>query len=317
MVLALRSGLHDEIDWALLRLVVLSHEHGDRFRLHTIPGLTDALFEWPHWFIEQNQPKNTLPTAAIENTLFSTPDDLARKRKHAIESLLALRNVAAYEENVTHLLLHRKVVSLVPALIKLPLTETNNEFVYYGLELLQSFAGAIVLRPPGYTAPVIPVDAIQKIAQTSSDRSMIIASISCLSLLFSNPQNTSFIQLDSPALLRSIQLLPLRNDSMLLTTCLDHIFAHLSYPAASKSFLLHPEMPNMIKVLVNILRMEQKEETKSQAIGPPVKTFVEEKAREDFELSQEQLIALAAKPEPDRAFEWSVIHFNPKSRSFR
>jgi len=45
MVLVLRSGIPEEVDWALDRLLWLCSN--EKFLLSAIPGLTDALFSWP------------------------------------------------------------------------------------------------------------------------------------------------------------------------------------------------------------------------------------------------------------------------------
>ena len=50
MLLALRSGIDSEISWALDRLTRLCNN--EQFVLRAIPGLTDALFEWPVWYVE-------------------------------------------------------------------------------------------------------------------------------------------------------------------------------------------------------------------------------------------------------------------------
>src|ERR1700728_4748048 len=51
MLLSLRSGIDADIGWALNRLCRLCDN--EQFVLKTIPGLIDALFEWPEWYANE------------------------------------------------------------------------------------------------------------------------------------------------------------------------------------------------------------------------------------------------------------------------
>ncbi|KDQ20295.1 hypothetical protein BOTBODRAFT_27711 [Botryobasidium botryosum FD-172 SS1] len=306
MVLALRSGIDDEVSWALLRLANLSNEHGHRFNLAAIPGLTDALFLWPQEFIAAYREEQ------LRHALFAPTTSSASCQKHAVESLLVLRNASLLETNATHLFNHSRMIPTIADILSLPdIADAYPEFLYYALELLQSLAPNVVLPAPDSadTQP-IPLSALYDIAKTTTDRTMLIAVFSALTLILSHPSNVSHTQISSisPAIL----VLPLSTDTPLLTAALDYIFTVLMHPPAAKAFLLRLEMPSTVKMLVALLKAEQPEEIKEIPIGPPIRTDQVEAKREDYVLTEEDKQRLIPMAEPERSFDWmgTVFEFS-------
>lgn len=127
MVLSLRSTINSEIGWALDRLHRLCTN--DLFILKSLPGLTDALFEWPEWYVREGHLES-------ENfPFFSLSAESDRKRRHALESFFVLRNSATNEPN---------------ALTNLDLaSDANTEFVLNIIELLQSVSLRVNMPRPG------------------------------------------------------------------------------------------------------------------------------------------------------------------------
>lgn len=321
MVLALRSGIPSEVGWSLTRLGVLSHQWGNRFSLQNMPGSLDALFTLPNWYIEH------VSTDVVEDQLLSPDKDTWTRRSHSLEALLILRNAALEETNFRPVVEHPQTVPFIrDALIKLVPIATHAEFIVYTLELLHALGPHLVLPPPvtGDSAaqapskkkhkrkrkekPVIPVSRIAEISATTDDRALIIASLSALTALLTVPANTPHIDSCSLALDAALRYLPLTQDRPLLITALDYLFAHLSYAPASKAFLMSPKMPETVKLLVAILRLEQREEYRSQELPPaPVATSAAPLTHKDYELSQDELQKLIHVPEPARSIQWYVF----------
>ncbi|KZT75030.1 hypothetical protein DAEQUDRAFT_748168 [Daedalea quercina L-15889] len=309
MLLALRSGIDSEISWALDRLTRLCNN--EQFVLRAIPGLTDALFEWPVWYVEVGA-----AICARATTLFALPQEWERKRKHALESILILRNSAVNEPNAQELSEHRRTRSLI--LLALhgikPDCDANTEFVLYIIELLQSISAGLSLPPPDAPALAIPVQPLQEIAGTSSNRALILAAMNTLNLLLSNPANVAHMTEESPALEASLTYLPLFVDKPLLDASVNYLYTHLSHPAMTKAFLLHPKMPATLRLLVSLLLSEQAEETVSLDIGEPVHTVPSSFTTvRDHELSKEELDKLVSMPEPQRCYEWMRTMFVAKA----
>ena len=75
----------------------------------------------------------------------------------------------------------------------------------------------------------------------------------------------------------------------------------------AKAFLLHPDMPSTLKLLVTQMLTEQIEDTVPVEIGGPIHTAPAQAVLiHDHELSKEELDGLIALPEPQRCYEWYV-----------
>ncbi|KAF8603967.1 hypothetical protein BDV93DRAFT_472354 [Ceratobasidium sp. AG-I] len=324
MVLALRSGIPSEVGWSLTRLGVLSHQWGNRFSLQNMPGSLDALFIVPDWYIEH------APTDVVEEELLSPDKETWTRRSHALEALLILRNAALEETNFRPVVEHPHTVPFIrDALIKLVPIETHAEFIVYTLELLHALGPHLVVPLPPATGdsatqasskkkhkrkrkekPAIPISRIAEISATTDDRALIIASLSALTALVTVPANTPHIDSCSLALDAALRYLPLTQDRPLLVTALDYLFAHLSYAPASKAFLMNPKMPETVKLLVAILRLEQREEYRSQELpAVPVAASSAPPTHKDYELSLDELQKLIPIPEPARSIQWMQTVF--------
>ncbi|KIJ66288.1 hypothetical protein HYDPIDRAFT_86774 [Hydnomerulius pinastri MD-312] len=303
MVLSLRSTINVEIGWALDRLHRLCTN--DQFILKSIPGLTDALFEWPEWYVREGH------LEAEQYTFFSLSADADRKRRHAVESLFILRNSATNEPNAHELANHWRTQPLLfNALCNLnPEADANVEFILNAIELLQSISLRVVLPHPG-SRDKSPLPTLLQIAGHSSNRSLIVAALTVLGQLFTQPSNVSRLEADSPALSASIRYLPLFVDKPLVEASLNYMYAHLSHPPMAKAFLRHPYMPSTLKVLVSLLLSEQVEEVVSVDITGPVCTVPAMTiATPDHDLTKEELEQLLPLPEPTRCYEWMKTMF--------
>lgn len=305
MMLSLRSGIHSEIGWALDRLCRLCDN--EQFVLKAIPGLTDALFEWPEWYAGQKDIEvDNLPP------LFAPAQTPDRERRHALESLFVLRNAALHELNAMEVANHsRTQPMIVKALQNLRADlDKNIEFILHAIELLQAVASKVHLpaSPSPHLNPVIP---LQNIAGSSTNRSLIIASLTALTLILSDPSNAVHLTSNSPAFLAAIRYLPLFADKPLVEACLNYIYVHLSQPPTVKVFLLHSDMPATLRLLVSLLLSEQVEEMVSVDIGGEIHASPSlTLPTRDHELTEDELNNLLEQPEPQRCYEWYVYHIS-------
>lgn len=300
MLLSLRSGIDSEIAWALERLCRLCDN--EQFVLKAIPGLTDVLFEWPEWYIREGASQ-----AVGMASLFSPHPDQERKRRHALECLFILRNAALNEPNALELSNHARTQPLIfQTLLNIqPDSDANSEFILHAIELLQAVAFKVHLSNHVPRLYVEAISKIEQIAGQSSDRSLIIASLTALTLVFSNSTNMAHMSAHSPAFSASIRYLPLFVDKPLVDACLNYIYTHLSHSPMVKVFLLHPDMPSVLKILVCLLLSEQVEESILLDISGPVQTVPAlVTTTRDHELAKEELDDLLPKPEPQRCYDW-------------
>jgi len=268
--------------------------------LKTIPGLTDALFEWPEWYATEGY------LVAEKYRLFSMPETEDRQRRHALESIFILRNSATNEPNAQELANHPRTLPLLFNAISnlTPDTDMNAEFVLNAIELLQAISASVVL-PDSTSKLKDPLPTLLQIAGHSSNRSLIIASLNLLAQLFSNIHNTTRLNADSPALSASIRYLPLFVDKTLVDASLNYLYAHLSHPQMAKAFLHHHLMPSTLRVLVSFILSEQVEETVNLDISAATRTIPAiSVATPIHDLTKEELETLIAMPEPQRCYEW-------------
>lgn len=299
MLLALRSGIDSEIDWALARLVRLAHM--DKFLLKSIPGILDELFVWPTWYVNNHGNDD-------DSSFGFSPDPaLARKRRRALDSLLVLRNTSLNDTNAQQLASHPRTRGLVSkALHDLNRAlDSNSELLLHVLDLLFSISTNLVVVPSGPNNPIKP---LEDIAFSSSNRALIIAALQTLTLILSNPQNSANLSPSSPALAAALRYLPLYQDKVLLSASLEFLHAHLSNQAMTKAFLLHPELTGTLRVLASLLIAEQEQETVSVDIRLPQpeedETAEASGSQQFIEITGEALQTLAAKEEPERTYEW-------------
>ncbi|KAI0309591.1 hypothetical protein OF83DRAFT_44482 [Amylostereum chailletii] len=305
MLLSLRSGIHSEIAWAFDRLCRLCNN--EQFFFRSIPGLTDALFEWPEWFAAQSKNKNPKVSG-----LFALSAEEERKRRHGLEALFVMRNAAVNEPNAEGLAAHKKTKPLILSALHniQPDSDVNTEFLLHTVELLQFIAPTWTLPAPFSPPESLPLQPLLRLAGHSSNRSLIIASLTSLTLLFSIPANQAHLTADSPALTASIRYLPLFADKPLIDACLNYLYTHLSSPPMAKAFLLHDDMPSTLKVLVAKIVSEQLLENVTIDVGPPVATApVAAVWKKPHSITPEELSLLLVQPEPQRCFEWMKIMF--------
>jgi len=84
----------------------------------------------------------------------------------------------------------------------------------------------------------------------------------------------------------------------------------------ARAFLLHPEMPRVLKVLASLLVHEQQglEKTITLDVTGVIHTVPSSsQATRDHELTKEELDGLVAKPEPQRCYDWMRAMFVAKT----
>ena len=298
MALSLRSGIHSEVAWSLDRLCRLCHN--EHFVLKTIPGLIDSLFEWPEWYVSEGH--KAINDAHV---LFSPPPEFARQRRFALESLFVMRNSSFNDQNAWEINNHAHTLPLIlNALQNLDIErEENIEFILYCVDLMHAIPSKITLA----SLKPNPLPPLLRMASQIKDRSLIIASLTALTEIFSNSPNAATLLSTSRALEASIRYLPLVADKPLVDACLNYLYAHISHVLLARAFLLHPEMPTVLKLLVNVLIAEQpslQEKVTLDVTGAIQTVPSGHLSTRNHELTKEELDTLIELPEPQRCYDW-------------
>src|SRR6202035_2641963 len=140
IAMALRSGLHEEIDWALHELVRMSYELGDDIRIEGVMGLADALLDKISSFFKHIPSGNKKRPAYLN---FNT-----KEYDKVLEAMLILRNAALQDGNAIFLALKvPRTKSVVEKILSLPTAEYPElmELRYYGLDVAESIIPHITI----------------------------------------------------------------------------------------------------------------------------------------------------------------------------
>lgn len=303
MLLSIRSGILTEIGWALDRLCRLAQN--DQFFIRNIPGLLDALFEWPEWYLVQAG-----ESSMQSRSLFCTPPDVERKRRFALDSLAILRNASLNESNAGDISQHKKTKPLVLAALHTlrATTDADSEFLLYCIELLHLVVSGWVI-PARSQGAMNPIPRLIDMSANSSNRSVIIGSLHALHIIFSTQANSVHLISKSPALEATLRYLPLLSDKPLIDACVNYLYTHLSHPPMAKAFLSHPNLTSVLKLLVDHILTEQVLEEQVRAVGPQLVTtpLAASPTAQPHELTQAEIATLLLLQEPARCYEW-LLH---------
>lgn len=301
MVLSLRSGIPDEVHWAIDRLVRLTTvTKNENFSLQRFPGLTDALFEWPMWYVQEGHRYTSTATA-----IFAVPSEAKRKQRFALDSLLLLRNSALQDLSLTDLLRHHLTLPFIElALQSLDILKPSNaEFLILVLDLFHAVGATVVISQ---TLPANHyMHVLQRMVSESPNRTLIISSFSMLNLLLSNPLNAHHVLSTNRALNASARYLPLFADDELVDACVNFFYTHLSVMATAKDFLLREDLSSILRLLVSVLLHQQEQKIAFDDIAVPYTSVPAlSLAWPNHELTEGEFNRLMTLSEPTRCHEW-------------
>lgn len=299
MVLSLRSGIIKEVEWALDRLVRLSHN--DQFALKPYPGLLDALYEWPFHYIATAKSNPPLP-----EVMFAISPNEKKFKRFGLTSLFVLKNASVNEINARELAKHPKTISLVyNALMALQHDrDSDTEFLVNAIEVFSSIAHLLFF--PTSTLLAAIVARLELIVDATTNRSLIICCISAITSLMQYSRNLSLFKTDSvPSFEAAIRFLPLLADVPLLATCLEYLYIRLSHPPLLRSFLMHPKLNSTLKMLASIIISSQDlEDTTLDCVFQPQVQKIPDIELPDYEMTPEEIDRVSKLAEPQRSYDW-------------
>jgi chromatin structure-remodeling complex subunit RSC9 len=299
IAMALRSGLHEEIDWALHELVRMSYELGDDIRLEGVLGLADALLDKISTLFKHVLSPGKKKPAYIN----FQPKDYDK----VLEAMLILRNAALQDDNAIYLALkvpRTKIV--VEKILGLPYTEYPElmELRYYGLDVAESIIPFIMIAGEDDGLYIA-----MKALLLSPERSSLILGLKALARMAVNDENNSLLQ-DIPvdASIRVQQLLLLEDDEELVNAALDFLYQFTTYKSNVQT-LVATKSGGMIKLVDSLVRlMGYGAEEKTVSINVLKRMIPLEKLNaEPPALSSEILSGLLKLNEPERCIQWYLF----------
>lgn len=296
--MALRSGLREEIDWALHELVRMSYELGDDIRLEGVNGLADCLIDKISSLFSHIP--NTTPGKKRPAYINFQPKEYDK----VLEAMLILRNAALQEENAIYLALRVPRTKItVEKILGLPCQEYPElmELRYYGLDVAESIIPFITIAGEDDALYI----AMKQLLM-SPERSSLILGLKALARMAVNDENNSLLQdISLDASVRVQQLLLLEDDEELVNAALDFLYQYTTYKSNVQTLVAKSGgMNKLVDSLVRLMGYGGKEQRVTINV---LKRMIplEKLNAEPPALSQEILSGLLKLNEPERCIQWS------------
>ncbi|KAI8330774.1 hypothetical protein BC941DRAFT_404478 [Chlamydoabsidia padenii] len=175
MLLALQSGLPNEVDWVFNTLVRFSYS-SENFSLDYMPSLIDHLIDFIDPFLQQHQSE--------ENNLLCTRSE---QTERALQVLHILRNFSFLDNNLKRLAHHTRLGHI----LMLCLDSSSTELTRHCLDILENIAPQVILAGPD--DPYL--QAMTRFLLDSNDRALILGAIRSLT-------RVAVTEVNEPVLLR-------------------------------------------------------------------------------------------------------------------
>ncbi|KAH0559309.1 hypothetical protein GP486_004172, partial [Trichoglossum hirsutum] len=323
-LLALRSGIAEEEDYALHHLVKISHERGEKYRFEAFPGLAEGLVEkvlgisslfydvkWEVSYREDGfiREKHTLDgingTSDILAKLTSLKpldlgDDMETEEfSHRLSKIneagLVLRNMAMLEENAEHLSHLHAVRDFINIALNLPFRPSVVELQHYALDIAEQITKYLSLEPedPLYRSLLTQL--------RSSDRGIILTTLRAISRISMNLEENNRLKGVPMSVIRRISDWTLIDDEELVNACLDFLYQYTAVEDNVQAMLTEVNVEGLINQLVRLLLHGATEKETKVLVKKPVKG---RSAKEIPNLPLDLLEQLLKYEEPERSAYW-------------
>ncbi|KAI9834072.1 MAG: hypothetical protein M1819_003357 [Sarea resinae] len=334
-LLALRSGIPEEQNYALHHLVKISHERGDKYKFEAFPGLAEGLIEkalevssvfydvkWEISFKDDGSmhPTHTLDGIRGTKDILRRLQDLMRiepsdemetaessqRMNNINEAGLVLRNMVTLEDNAEYLSRLFPVRDFICIVLNLPPRSSVVELQHYALDIAEHLTKYFALEAddPFY---------LSLLAQLKGDdRGKILTALRAISRLSMNLEENNHLR---GVPLSTIQLIfqwTLIDDEELVNACLDFLYQYTAVADNVEAMLEGLNVDALINQCVRLLlygakETEAKSMTKAPLKGPP--------ATEIPQIPRDLLEQLLQYDEPERSAHWLRASFEEDPHS--
>ncbi|KAJ3092064.1 Chromatin structure-remodeling complex protein rsc9 [Quaeritorhiza haematococci] len=260
LLLALESGLKNEVDWAFNKLIKLSHKLPTNYNIGAnVPGLLESIVSFAEPFFnrlnlntsardfettpvdsdienvpvsvngsmvrfeqENNKKPVSLPSMT-EISMFNSKDS-AELLERVLQVMHILRNLSFMEQNAVHLARSPTILTMLAKAIALPTHTAYVEIKQHSVDIFENLCPIIQLRSKNDFF----VAALSQMILHSNDRYLILTSVRTLTRLAMVEGNEPFlIDVDKLLVKRMLQLLLLKDDE-LVSAVLDWFYQYSS-----------------------------------------------------------------------------------------
>lgn len=291
IAMGLKSGLPEEVDFALTKLVQYSYEAGDDLRGELFPGLSEALFN-----------KIESIEGLIQRHSFNGIEDIledAEFTKHLEkinEAALVLRNMSFQIDNARHFSRLKNTRKVIVMGLSLPNQTSFMELKHYMLDLVESMAIHLVLSTNDNLFESLHANLL------SDDRGLLLGSLrSICRFVMGRDESNRLGEIQMAAIDRIRNLLMLEDED-LVSACLDFLYQYTANEENVEKLMEPPDGIELIKQLMRLLLY--------QAIPGEQTVWLKTRMprpvppREIPNLPQEIVQDLLTYTEPERATRW-------------
>ncbi|KAI9818792.1 MAG: Chromatin structure-remodeling complex protein rsc9 [Pycnora praestabilis] len=323
-LLALRSSIPEEQDYALHHLVKISHERGDKYKFDAFPGLAEGLIDrvlevsslfydvkWEVSFKDDGSMHETRTLDGMNGTSDilrrlgalterETRDDMeteefSRKLNQVNEAGLVIRNMVMLEENASYLSRLSPIRDFICIALNLPTQPAVVELKHYALDIAEQLTKywALETEDPLYQSLLAQLDGM--------DRGAILTALRAISRISMNLNENNHLKGISLASVQHICEWTLLDDEELVHACLDFLYQFTAVVENVEIILQMPSIGSLINQLVRLLLHGAKEEERRSMIKRAVK---EPAATNIPNIPRDLLDQLLKYEEPERSAHW-------------
>lgn len=287
ITMGLRSGLPDEVEYALNQLVRISYEAGDNLKADDYPGMTEAL-------VSELCALSAF-TRSSSNTIDTMETSVNRKKlDRMLEAALILRNMSINVENAKHMACLKACKDILVEGIKIPSQSALTELKHYCLDIVEALC------------PLLPLIENRELFEglvdglDSDDRGILIASLRSLTRLVHRDETNQLKTIDLK-LVRRVQDCLLLEDEELLLACLDFLYQYTAIDGNVATLMSKPTALDFLKQLKRLLLHQAQDFYNEYHLRPrrkqPTPTQIPH-------LPPEIVSELLSFTEPERATKW-------------
>ena len=329
-LLALRSGISAEQDYALHHLVKISHERGDKYKFEAFPGLAEGLIEkalevgslfydvkWSISYSDDVSGRDVNVLDGMNGThdlldrirglrQIRLHDDIeteehSRKLSKINEAGLVIRNMSMLEDNAKYLSEQYPLRDFLTIALNLPCNIALVELKHYALDIAEQLTKywSLDTSDPLYLS-------LLEYLNGGLDRGAALTTLRAISRISMNLEDSNRLQGVQLSAIRQLCEWTLLDDEELVAACLDFFYQFTAMPenvaillsyTADGTLSLHPLISQLGCLLLHNSQESYSKRLVSQAV--PVKPATEIPA-----LPGDLLEQMMKYSEPDRSSHW-------------
>ena len=339
-LLALRSGVPEEQDYALHHLVKISHERGDKYKFEAFPGLAEGLIEkvlevsslfynikWEISYAEDDSRREAHILDGMNSTAdileriralqpLDVSDDVeteefGRKLSKINEASLVIRNMSLLEDNARYLSDQCPLRDFLSIALNLPYSPALIELKHYALDIAEQLTRYWLLdaSDPLYLSLLMQLKG--------SDRGAILTTLRTISRISMNLEESNHLKGVPLSAISHICDWVLLEDEELVHACLDFLYQFTALPENVAFLLSHTHsgllsLHPLLSQLTRLLLYNAKETTVGRIVSPATRSVA---ATEIPDIPRDLLEQVIKHEEPDRSSHWLRACFEEDSES--